>query len=127
LVADAIVSGGVAVLQLAAASWLSELLELPRTLLVGTGAFLAAYTILLIVLARSTRVPPAIVAIIVLGNVGWAAGCAGLLVTDAPSPSGLGVFFVLVQALAVLVFAALEYAGLNASEPTAGRSAVATR
>lgn len=123
LVADAIVSGGVAVLQLVAASWLSELLMLPRTLLVETGGFLVAYTILLIVLARSTRVWSAIVGIVVLGNVGWAAGCVGLLATDALAPSGLGVAFVLVQALAVLVFAVLEYMGLKASEPRAGTRA----
>ena len=127
LTADAVVSGGVAALQLTAASWLSELLMLPRTLLVESGAFLVAYTVLLVALARSARVPSAVVGIIVLGNIAWAVGCLGLLAMDAPAPSRLGVAFVLVQALAVLLFAALEYVGLNASQRMGGGSAVLTR
>jgi hypothetical protein len=127
LVADAVVSGGVAVLQLTAASWLSDLLSLPRTLLVESGAFLVAYTVLLVVLARSPRVPSAVVGIIVLGNIGWAVGCFALLAMGAPAPSRFGVAFVLVQAAAVLLFAALEYVGLSASERTAGRRAAFTQ
>ena len=117
LAADAIVSGGAAALQLAAASWLSDLLMLPRTLLVETGAFLVAYTMVLVVLARSSRLPSAVIGVIVLGNIAWAAGCVGLLVAESSSLSGLGVAFVVAQALAVLCFAALEYAGLKRSEP----------
>ena len=75
LTADALASGAVAVLQLAAASQLHPLLQLSQALLVETGVFLVAYTLLLIVLARSERVP-------------------------------------------VLLFAALEWKGLQASAPT---------
>jgi hypothetical protein len=127
LVADAVVTGAAAVLQLTAASWLSELLVLPRALLIESGAFLVAYTALLIVLARSARVPSAIIAIIILGNVGWAVGCAALLITDTLSPSGLGVAFVIMQAAAVLVFATLEYQGLKASEPLGRAHAAVAR
>jgi len=127
LVADAVVTGAAAVLQLAAASWLSELLALPRTLLVESGTFLVAYTLLLIVLARSTSVSSVIIAAIVLGNIAWGAGCIGLLITDALSPSGLGVAFVIMQAVAVLVFATLEYLGVKISEPLARAHAVVAR
>ena len=126
LAADAAVSGAAAVLQLVAANWLSELLGVPRTLLVETGAFLLAYAILLVVLARSAGVWSVLVTIIVLGNVAWAVGCVGLLATGVLSPSALGVAFVLVQAIAVLIFAALEYRGLKISEPlTRAHAAVA--
>ena len=127
LTADAIVSGGVAALQLTFASWLSELLMLPRAQLVESGVFLVAYAVLLVVLARSARVPSTVVGVIVLGNIAWAAGCLGLLAADALAPSRFGVAFVLVQAVAVVVFAALEYVGLNASERTDGGSAVLTQ
>ena len=127
LVADAVVSGGAALLQLGAASWLAELLVLPRALLVETGGFLAAYTLLLVVLARSTRVWSAVVAVVVVGNVAWAAGCAALLVAGAVSPSALGVAFLAMQAVAVLVFAALEYLGVRASEPLGGTYATVAR
>ena len=127
LVADAVVTGAAAVLQLTAASWLSELLALPRTLLIESGAFLVAYTVLLIVLARSTRVSSAVIATIVVGNIAWAAGCVGLLVTDALSPSGLGVAFVIMQTVAVLIFATLEYLGLKGSEPLPREHAAVAR
>jgi hypothetical protein len=51
LLADAAVSGAVALLQLALTGLLVELLHLPSPLLVGTGAFLVAYVALLLVLA----------------------------------------------------------------------------
>lgn len=127
LVADAIVTGAAAVLQLTAASRLSELLGLPRTLLFESGAFLVAYTVLLIVLARSTRVSSAVIAIIVLGNIAWAAACVGLLIRDALSPSEVGVAFVIMQSVAVLVFATLEYLGLKGSEPLAREHAAVVR
>lgn len=127
LLADALVSGAVAITQLAATDWLSSFLRLPRTLLFETGVFLVLYTALLLVLARSARMPSALVTTIVLGNVGWAIGCAGLLIMGGAAPSVMGVAFVVVQAVAVLVFAALEYRGLESSERVPERQAMATR
>lgn len=127
LLADAVVSGAVAFIQLAATDWLSGFLHLPRTLLFETGVFLVLYTALLVVLARSARVPSALVTAIVMGNVGWAVGCAGLLLVGGSSPSAMGVAFVIVQAVGVLVFAALEYRGLASSHRAPERQAMATR
>ena len=117
LAADAAVSGAVGVLQLAAANLLGNLSGLPRALLVETGIFLVAYTVLLVALARSARVASAVVGALVLGNVAWAAACVALLAAGTFPLSGLGVAVVVVQALAVLAFAALEYAGLRRSAP----------
>ncbi len=123
LMADAVISGAVVVLQLAAPEWLSQRLLLPRALLIETGIFLVGYTLLLVLLARSSRVWSALIGIIIIGNVGWAVGCVALLVLGVLSPNALGVAFVLMQAVAVLFFAALEFKGLAASAPALGGSA----
>jgi hypothetical protein len=124
LLADAVVSGAVALLQLALTGLLVELLHLPSSILMGTGAFLVAYVVLLIVLARSARVWPALIWIVVLGNVAWALGCVGLMFGTEVNPSPLGVAFLGVQAVTVLIFAGLEYKGLGESAGGA-RAAVA--
>jgi uncharacterized membrane protein len=56
---------------------------------------------------------------VIVGNIGWAIGCVVLLAAGLVAPSGLGIAFVVIQALAVLVFAGLEFAGLRTSLPTA--------
>jgi len=121
LLADAAASGALAVLQLAMPDVLSRLLMLPRGLLLETGAFLVGYALLLLVMARSARLWSALVGFIVLGNVGWAAACAALLGTGLVQPGALGLAFVAMQALAVLVFACVEYLGLRQSAPAASR------
>lgn len=115
LLADAAVSAAAAALQLAIPDGLAELLRLPRVLLVETGAFLAIYVVLLVAMARAARLWSPLVWVVVLGNVGWALGCVGLAVS--PVPGALGAAFLLAQALAVLVFATLEYRGLKSSAP----------
>ena len=112
LLADAVVSGAVALLQLALTGLLVDLLRLPSPLLLGTGAFLVAYVALLLVLARSARVWTPLIWIVVMGNVAWALACIWLVSGAAVKPSALGVAFVGVQAVAVLIFAALEYKGV---------------
>jgi hypothetical protein len=117
LAADAVVSGAVAALQLAMPDALSRLLMLPRSLLLETGTFLVAYSLLLVFLARSARVWSGLIALVVLGNVGWAAGCAMLLGAGYLKPGALGLAFVALQAATVLLFAGLEYLGLRNSLP----------
>jgi len=80
---------------------------------------------LLMMLARSARVASVLVMIVVLGNLGWAVGCAMLLGTGYLEPGALGLGFILLQVIAVSLFAGLEYLGLRASMPAA--SAVAAR
>lgn len=126
LAADALVSGAVAVLQLSMPDALSRLLILPRGLLVETGVFLVAYTVLLIVLARSARIWSGVIVVVVLGNVGWAAGCAILLGAGHLQPSAAGLAFVAAQAAAVLLFAGLEYLGLRNSEPARSSTVLRT-
>jgi hypothetical protein len=124
LAADAVVSGAVAVLQVSMSDGLGRLLMLPRGLLVETGVFLVAYTVLLVVLARSGRIWSSLILLVVAGNVAWAAGCAALLGTGYLEPNTLGLAFVAVQAAAVLVFAGLEYLGLRDSDPAPSSGAL---
>lgn len=119
LTADALVSGAVAALQLIGGQSLASWLALPQPLLTATGAFLVAYAVVLLVLARSRSVVSPLVWIIVLGNLGWALACIALLATGSLTTGFLGTVFVLVQAAAVLVFAALEYKGMKTSVPCA--------
>jgi hypothetical protein len=120
LVVDAAASGALALLQVLGTGPLASLTNLPSTLLDATGIFLVGYAILLLALARASRVPSALIGLVVAGNVGWALGCMALLASAAIAPGPLGVAFVLAQAAAVLVFAALEYAGLRRSAPASG-------
>lgn len=117
LLADAVVSGAVAVLQIAFVDLLAGLLNLPVQLLMGTGLFLVAYVVLLIALARASRLWSGLIWLVIVGNVAWAVGCAGLVMIAGLQPSPLGIAFLAVQAVTVLVFAALEYLGLARSEP----------
>lgn len=115
LFADALISGAVALLQVGPTAMLAGLLQLPPALLQATGLFLVGYVALLLGLARAARVWAPLIGLVVLGNVGWAVGCVALLVSGAVVPSGLGTLFVWVQAVTVLLFAALQGRGLRLS------------
>jgi hypothetical protein len=112
LVADAVVSGAVAVLQLTATRSLAELTGLTASLLLGTGVFLVGYVALLFAMASRPRLPVGLVWFVILGNVGWAAGA---LLVAASGLTSLGVAFALLHAVAVLAFAGLELQGLRTS------------
>lgn len=116
LILDAVISAATAALQLVASDALSQTLALPRVLLIETGVFFIAYVALLIVMARSGRLWSALVIGVAAGNVGWALAGIGLLLTGLLTPNALGVAFVALQSMAVLVFAALQFKGLAASQ-----------
>ena len=115
LLADAAASGMVGLLQVAAAGWLSEQTNLPHALVLGTGIFLLGYAGLLVYTARSATVAWALIAGIIVGNIGWAVACMTLLTIDLFTPSGVGMLFLILQVFTVFSFAGLELAGLRAS------------
>jgi len=120
LLADAFVSVLVAALQLAFTRTLAGLLGLSDMLLFETGVFLVGYCGLLAWLARGKPVPSLLLWFLVIGNAGWALGCTA--VAMAERPNALGLAFLLVQAVTVLVFAGLEFAGIRDSARTGGAS-----
>ena len=113
LLADALASGALALLQLLGNRWLSAHLGLDSRLLLYTGLFLLAYANLLLVLAYTDRIWLGLLRIIIGGNAAWALGC--LLLVAAAGVLPLAALFLGLQALAVLALAAWEYAGLRAS------------
>lgn len=121
LYADAAASLALAALQLTLSSLLAQRLGLPAMLLTETGVFLLVYALLLVGMARAPRLPGALVQVIVFGNMGWAVACLVLAATPMLAPGPLGIAFLLFQAVAVLLFAWLEFAGLRASQ-TGARS-----
>jgi hypothetical protein len=118
LLADAVVSGAVAVLQLVAYNQLASLTGLSSALLLGTGTFLVGYVALLIVLALRATVPAAMIWLVIAGNLAWAV--AALAVSATLPLATLGHAFAGVHALAVTTFSYLEYRGLGASAQTGG-------
>lgn len=111
--ADAVVSGGAALVMLLGGSPLQSLLQLPSWLMLGGGATLVAYAVFVGWLSRRDRVPRALVWALVVVNVVWAVDCALITFASWWQPSGLGQAFLGVQIAAVLVFAALQFIALQ--------------
>jgi hypothetical protein len=107
---DAVASGAIGIAFLAAAGTLQEPLGTPTALTRGTGAFLVAYAVF--VWFVSTRPTPGLVGLVIGLNLFWVVDSVVYAVAD-DGLTALGVAFTLVQAAAVLGFAALEYVGLR--------------
>jgi hypothetical protein len=115
---DALVSGVAAVLLMGGASLLTPWLGLPGGLMFWAGLALVPYVCLLVAVARRQTAPRIVIIDIVALNALWAAASIGLLVSGAVQPTVLGLVFVSVQALAVLLFAELQFIGLRRSAAT---------
>jgi hypothetical protein len=115
ILADAIFSGASAVLLSLGAGALAPLLNLPEALLRETGLFLIAYAALVGWLGTRQSMPKMLVWIVVVGNAAWALASIALLFSGAVAPNLLGEAAVAMQAIAVGVFAELQYIGLRKS------------
>jgi uncharacterized membrane protein len=123
LLGDAAASGGMGLLLAAAARPLTGLLGLPEPLLATAGLILLPYAALIAWAGTREAVARNMVRAIVAVNLVWALDSL-LLLAFGPrlagiAPSGLGIAFVLAQALAVLGFAIAQAAGLRRSQPLA--------
>ncbi|SNT37350.1 hypothetical protein SAMN05216374_3549 [Tardiphaga sp. OK246] len=112
---DAVVSGAMALLLTFATGLLAPLLHLPEALLLESGLFLIAYAALVGWLGTRATMPKLLVLVIIIGNALWTLGSIGLLFSGAVTPNLLGQIFVAAQAIAVGVFAELQYIGLRRS------------
>jgi hypothetical protein len=113
--ADAIVTGAVALLQTFGAGVLAPMLSLPQPLVLETGLFLIAYTVLVGWLGTRQSMPKALVAIVIAGNAAWALGSIALMFSGAVTPNLLGYAFIAIHAISTGVFAELQYIGLRKS------------
>jgi hypothetical protein len=99
---------------LAGSGWLSPLFGMPGVLLTESGIVLALVGSFILWLGTREQASLALVRLVVFGNVGWTlASLASLALLPALTVTGLAA--TLVQALAVLVFAALEWRGASES------------
>jgi hypothetical protein len=90
---------------------LAPLFGLPQELIRIAGLLLLPLACFIGWLASRPAPPPALVWIVIIGNLGWTLESFLLLGQQSPTP--LGTAFVAAQALAVVGLAGLEYAGLK--------------
>lgn len=119
LVADALISGATGLLMLLGAGVLDDLLAIPAALMRGAGLSLLPFAAALLHLARREQLPPPAIGAVIAINVAWVAASLLLLVSGWIAPNGLGIAFVVAQAVAVAVFAEVQYLGLRRSRAAA--------
>lgn len=118
LALDAAGSLALAALQLIVPAPLARTFQLPDALLLATGAFLCAYAALLLWMRQAAAVPVWLVRLVIVGNMGWAAGCLGLPLLGVLQPAPWGWDYLVFQSVTVLLFAAFEGKGLRLSPRT---------
>ena len=110
---DAVVSGLNGAAYLLLAGPLADLFGLSAGVFRTVGLFLLVYAAA-VWLVGGRPVAPAVRAVIG-GNLLWSAGSIAVVVTDLGTPTTIGAAWVVLQALVVAGFAALQIAGLRRS------------
>jgi hypothetical protein len=111
--ADALITGAAGLLMIGGANFLSPFLELPAPLLFGAGLALVPFVAMLVVVARRQTVSRLVLIDIIAINALWVIGSVVLLVSGAVAPNLLGILFVSAQAVAVALFAELQFVGMR--------------
>jgi hypothetical protein len=126
LLGDAAASGATGLLLAAGAGVLASLLGLPEGLLRVAGLALLPYAAFVAWIgARKGGAPRNAVRAVVVINLLWALDSVLLLLFGPVSPNGLGVAFVLAQAVVVLGFAAMQWTALRGAAAAPSARAVA--
>ena len=110
---DAVVTGLNGAAYLAAAPLLGDLLGLSDDLLRAVGAFLLAYALAVWLVGAGRRISAAAVEAVVVANVLWVIGSVIAVVTGFGSPTTAGAAWLVLQAVVVAGFAAVQVAGLR--------------
>ena len=119
---DALFSGVSALLLVFGANILAPMTNLPDGFLCNTGLVLVAFVLGVGYLATREMMPKAAVWAVIAINAVWTIDSIALLVSGWLSPNLLGQVFIVMQAIAVGVFAELEFIGLRKSaDPVAVR------
>ena len=114
--ADAISCLACGILQVALTSPLSSYFGLSQNLLTGTGVFLLPFGAVVALLAMRTRVPNAIVGVLIAGNILWGVLAAGTLLRGDARITLAGKGYIVAQALTVLILAQLQYLCIRVSK-----------
>jgi len=118
LVADAMISGMTGLLMVVDAGALEGMLGVPAALLRYAGLSLLPFAALVFGLSRRDSLPRAGVWAVIALNAAWVVASVWLPLGGWISPNVLGYAFILGQALAVAVFAEMQYVGLRKSVAT---------
>jgi hypothetical protein len=110
---DAVASGSLGALSLAAGPVLDDLLGTPLALLVPVGLFLIAWAAALWIIASRPRIGKTAVRAVILLNLLYAMDCVVVVAAGWFPLSALGTAFVLFQAAAVTLFAAAQLYALQ--------------
>lgn len=110
---DAVVTGANGAAYLVAAGPLGDLLGLPAELLRGAGAFLLVFAAGVWLASRPETPGRDVVWAIVAVNALWEAGSLVMAIAGWESPTTAGTVWIVLQAMVVGAFAALQIAGLR--------------
>ena len=113
LFADAAISGVSGLLLLFGADFLSRAFDVPAEFLRYAGVSLVPFTAFVLFVATRGNIARASVWTIIVLNVAWVLGSFALLMVDGIDPNGIGVAFIVAQAVAVAAFAEIQYVGLR--------------
>ncbi len=113
LLADAVASGATGLMMITGADLLTGLLGLPVSVMRYAGLVLVPYVAFVAFIGTRQHISHGAVKAIVAMNIAWVLGSAGLLAGGFVAPTALGYAFVIVQAVAVGVFAELQIIGLR--------------
>lgn len=110
---DALSGAATGALQLGLTGLLAHWFGLPAALLQGSGIAIFAFVALAGWLALQAAPPRAALVALVAGNFVWAIGCLALAFGGAPGVTGLGVAYLVFQAVVVFALAELQWMGLR--------------
>jgi hypothetical protein len=113
LLLDAVATGASGLLMAVGATPLERLLGIDGRLLLIAGLALLPYAALVGYFGLRRDLPPIAVWVVIAANIVWAVDCTLLAAGLWGAPTMLGKAFALVQAVAVVAFAAAQYGGLK--------------
>ncbi len=116
---DAVVSGAMGISLTVGAAYLATLLNLPEAFLRSTALVIFVWTAIVGFLATRDTLSRTSVWAIIAGNAVWTINSLALLATSWVTPNLLGTAFIVMQAVAVGVFAELQFMGLRRSDVVA--------
>ncbi|MDQ3655934.1 MAG: hypothetical protein M3457_12750 [Chloroflexota bacterium] len=119
LLVDGIVSGAMGLMLLAGAGILDSAFDLPTAFLRGVGVVLLPWFALLAVVATRRVINRPAVKFVIAVNLAWVAASILLPFTGWIGPNALGIGFIIVQAMAVAVFALVQVANQAETAPAA--------
>lgn len=113
LLGDALASGAMGLLLVAAAAPLAGLLGLPESLLRIAGASLLPFAAIVAWVGTRAEPPRAAVWAVVVYNALWVVESFALLLLGWYVPTALGIAFIVAQAVVVAAFAEMQVFGLR--------------